>query len=128
MIAIGSLLRPTGLGLDLQLALQFVEETPIRVLGNELLRIELDQARFVQPQCVEAEAILRVVVPPNVVANLAQRLERIVVARRISPIDEQLRRALGLGYANIDRLEDRSHYALGGNGIAAGELGGGRQH
>ena len=37
-----------------QLALEFVEEAPIRVLGNELLRAGLDHARFVQPQRIVA--------------------------------------------------------------------------
>ena len=50
----------------LQLALEFVEEAPIRVLGDQRLRARLNQADFVQPQCVETQRVLRVGFPPEV--------------------------------------------------------------
>src|SRR5690349_12031561 len=95
-------------GSRLHLALEFVEKTPIRVLGDQRLRARPNQARLLQPKPIEAERVLGIVVTPYVVPDLAQRLQRIVVARRIPLLDEQLRCALGLGYAEIDRLEDCS--------------------
>src|SRR5690242_3593237 len=64
-------LPPFGF-LGLQLEFELVEEAPIRVLGDELLRGGVDQPRLVQAQGVEAERVLRVVLPPNIVADLAQ--------------------------------------------------------
>src|SRR5690349_10041902 len=54
----------------LQLTLEFVEEAPIGVLGDELLWARLDHARFVHPQRVEAERVLWVVVAPKIVSDL----------------------------------------------------------
>src|SRR5215468_11263621 len=114
--------------LRLQLALQLIKEAPIRVLGNKLARVRLDQPRLVQPQRIEAERVLRVVLTPNVVADLAQILQRIVVALRVSLFDEQSRHALGIGRAEIGGLEYRAQHAFGGNWIFAGKLGAGYQY
>ena len=76
------------------------------MLSDKYIRAGLDHACFMHPEPVKSEGVLWIEIPPNVVPNFAQRLQRIVIARRVSPIDEQLRRALGLGYAEIDRLED----------------------
>src|SRR5690242_8598658 len=103
----GHLMKQSA-GSRLHLALEFVEEAPVGVLGNELLRVGLDQSGFLHAQRVKPERVLGIIVAPDVVPDLAQRLQRIIIARRVSSIDEQLRRALGLGYAEIDRLEDCS--------------------
>src|SRR3954464_1620971 len=86
----------------LHLALELIEKAPVRVLGNELLRVGLDQPGFLHAQRVKPERVIGIIVAPDVVPDLAQRLQRIIIARRVSSIDEQLRRALGLGYAEID--------------------------
>src|SRR3954454_1856097 len=65
-------------GSRLHLALELIEKAPVGVLGNELLRVGLDQPRFLHAQCIEAERVLRIVVAPNVVPDLAQRLQRII--------------------------------------------------
>jgi hypothetical protein len=62
----------------LQLALQLVEKAPIRVLADELLWVGLDQTGLVHPQRIETERVLRVVIPPNVIADLAQCLQRVI--------------------------------------------------
>src|SRR6516162_2149913 len=114
--------------LSFQLAFDLVEEAPIRVLSDELLRARADQPRLVQPQCIEDERILRIKIAPNVVADLVQCLKRIVIALRVSLIDEQLRSAAGLRRAEIGGLEDRTQHSFGGNRIFAGKLSVGRQH
>lgn len=45
--------HPSSENSRLQLALEFVQETPIRVLGDELLRAGLDQPCFVHAQRVK---------------------------------------------------------------------------
>src|SRR5262245_61543019 len=57
VIAIGSLPH-TGPRLRLQLSLQLVEETPIGVLCDELLRGVLDHSQLAHPQRVEAHRVL----------------------------------------------------------------------
>src|ERR1700730_5309327 len=49
----------------LQLALELVEATPIGFFGDDLLRIRIDQARFIQPQRAK---------PHRVVGIYARRL------------------------------------------------------
>src|SRR5271169_4075819 len=66
----------------LQLAFEFVQEAPIRAVGDNLLRARLDNTGFVQAQRVEADRVLGVVLPPIVVRDLAQCLQGIFVARR----------------------------------------------
>src|SRR5215831_11885307 len=64
-----------------QLAFQFVEEAPIGVLGDDLLRRRLDQADFMEAQRIEAERFLGIVFPPSIVGNIVERLQRAVVVR-----------------------------------------------
>src|SRR6516165_12243297 len=56
--------------LRLQLAFERVEEAPIRVLGDDLLRGQLDEARLAHPQRVKPDRVLGVVLPPYVVSNI----------------------------------------------------------
>jgi hypothetical protein len=58
----------------LQFAFEFIEEVPVRVLRDELLWARLDQARLVHAQRVEEERVLRGILPPNIIADLARCL------------------------------------------------------
>src|SRR5437764_5211228 len=49
---------------SLQFALEFVEEAPVGVAGNELIRGLFDYAQFTQPQREEADGVRGVVVAP----------------------------------------------------------------
>ena len=73
----------------LQLALQFIEKAPIRVLGNDPLWLGLDEPRLVQPQRVEAHGILGIVIAPNSVGQLLQRSKGIIIPRREPLLDHQ---------------------------------------
>src|SRR5215831_13298613 len=61
--------------LRLQLAFELVEKSPIRVLGDDLVRKGFDHARFVQPQSIVSHCVLGIIFPPFVVRDLAQRLQ-----------------------------------------------------
>src|SRR3954470_6898519 len=76
-------------GSRLHLALELIEKAPVGVLGNELLRVGLDQPGFLHTQCIEAERVLGIIVAPNVVPDLAEPLQCIVIARRIPLMDQQ---------------------------------------
>src|ERR1700748_3683162 len=65
----------------LQLALEFVEKAPIRVLGDQGLRARPNQAYLVQPQCVETQRVLRVGFPPEVVRQTLHHSEPDLEAR-----------------------------------------------
>ena len=56
-----------------QLAFQFVEEAPIGVLGDDLLRRRLDQTVFMEAQRVEADRVLGIVFAPSIVGNIVER-------------------------------------------------------
>src|SRR3954468_5009029 len=65
-------------GSRLHLALELIEEAPVRVLGNELLRVGLDQSGFLHAQRIKAERVLGIIVTPHVVTDiLPQCLQRI---------------------------------------------------
>src|SRR5262249_27443522 len=64
----------------LQLALELVQKTPIRAVGDDLLRSRFDQADVAQAQSIVPDRVLGVVFAPFVTI-LTQRLEGIVVAR-----------------------------------------------
>src|SRR5467141_3238350 len=72
----------------LQLAFELVQEAPIGVVGDDLLRARFDKAHVAQAQCIEADRVLGVVVPPFVVRVLAQGLQGIIVAGGETAIDE----------------------------------------
>src|SRR5262249_12504613 len=72
-------------GLCLQLALEFVEEAPVGVFGDHVLRGRLDETRLAHAQSIKANSILGVVLPPFVVGNILKRLRRVVVKRGDPP-------------------------------------------
>src|SRR6516225_1278545 len=112
----------------LQLVFEFIEKMPIGVFGDQLLWVGIDQTGLVQPQCVEADRVLGIQVAPNVVTDFAQRLQRIVVTRRNSSIDNQLRRTPRIGCTQVSGLEDGTQRELSCNGIFASKLRASRQH
>src|SRR5436853_7410049 len=70
-----SLIRATGLlqkdgerwSSTLQLALELIEETPVRAVRDDLCRSGFDHAGFAQPQGIEADRVLGIVLAPLVV-------------------------------------------------------------
>src|SRR5690242_12420814 len=86
----GHLMKQSA-GSRLQFALELIEKAPVSVLGDELLRAGLDHPGFRQAQRIEAERVLGIVVAPDVVADLAQRLQRIIIVRCVPLINQQLR-------------------------------------
>src|SRR6516164_3912704 len=64
--------RPIAQRSALQLALEFVEEPPIGRIGDDLVGGRLDHARFAQPQRIEPDRVLGIVVPPLRVWDLLE--------------------------------------------------------
>ena len=69
----------SGTPLALQLLFQFIEEAPVRTLGNELLGTALYYPGLVQAQGVEAHRILGVILAPHIVGEFLQDPQGIVV-------------------------------------------------
>jgi hypothetical protein len=67
---------------------QLVQKAPIGAVGDDLLRARLDETHFVQPQRIEPERVLGVVFTPFVIRIVVQRLQRVIIALRETPIDE----------------------------------------
>src|SRR5262249_53728296 len=99
--------------LSLELALELVEEAPVGCVGDHFVGREFDHAGFAQPQRIEANRILGIIVTPFVVRDLLQGLQRIVVPRRKPAVDDLARGSRGIAQAKIGRLEDRAQHALG---------------
>src|SRR6516165_7385597 len=59
---------------SLELALELVEEAPVGCVGDHFVGREFDHAGFAQPQRIEANRILGIIVTPFVVRDLLQRL------------------------------------------------------
>src|SRR5262245_49971019 len=60
--------QPTaGIESTLQLALELVEEAPIRSVSDDLVGARFDHAHFAQPQRKKPERVFGIVVPPLVV-------------------------------------------------------------
>src|SRR5262245_60002838 len=68
VVAIGN--APVLLRLRLQLAFEFVEETPIRAVNDDFLRARVNEARLMKPQRIIADRVLGIVFAPFVVRNL----------------------------------------------------------
>src|SRR2546430_1434081 len=62
--------------LCLELAFELVEKPPIGTFGDDFLWDRFDQPGLMQPQCVEAQRVLGVVVAPLVIEIFAQCLQR----------------------------------------------------
>src|SRR5215472_5918242 len=75
VIVIGS----SPVALSLQLAFEFVEETPVRAVSDNLLRARLDQTGLVEAERIEPHRVFRVVFAPFVVGDLAQSLRCVIV-------------------------------------------------
>ena len=75
----------------LQLALELVEEAPVGALGDELVGGGRDHPRLVQPERIEPQRVLGVVLAPAVVREVRQRLKRVIIPRGESPIDQTSR-------------------------------------
>src|SRR6516225_10299550 len=54
------------LGSRLQLAFEFVQETPIGIFGDDLLRGRFDKPRFTHAQRIIAKGVFRIVLTPFV--------------------------------------------------------------
>src|SRR5271165_892322 len=104
IIAIGNL--PSRWRSRLQLAFELVQEPPIRPIGDDLLRAGLDHPGFVQAQRVEPESVLVIVLAPFVVRDLVERLQRVIIARGETAIDEPSCGPRRLGDAEVGGFED----------------------
>src|SRR5580704_265922 len=102
-----------------QLAFKLVEEAPIRAVCQNLVGGRPDQAGLAQPQRIESDSVIGIVVPPSCVRDFLERLQRIVIASCISRIDNPLRDPLRLVHAKIGGFKDRAHDALGCDWIPA---------
>src|SRR5688572_28377465 len=76
--------------LSLQFLLQFIEEAPVRALGDELLGAAFDHPGFVQAQVVKAHGILGVILAPLAVGNLLHGLEGVAVVLRVALVYQKL--------------------------------------
>src|SRR6478735_7403623 len=56
--------RPAASTSGFQLFLQLVEHAPVGAAGEDLVGHLVDQAGFAQAQCIEAQAVRRIVVAP----------------------------------------------------------------
>src|ERR1700736_3020878 len=112
----------------LQLAFELVQEAPIGAVRDDLLRARLDEAGFVQAQGIESDRVLGVVLPPFVVRQPAESLQRIIVSLCKAAIDEQSRSARRLGRAQIGRLENGPRHPFGRHRILLYEFTTARQH
>src|SRR6185436_2706406 len=63
---------------SLEFLLQFVQEAPVGSLRDQLLRRALHHSGLPQPQRVEPDGLLRVVVAPLAIRQLTDRLSRIL--------------------------------------------------
>src|SRR5262249_50079344 len=112
----------------LQFALELVEEAPIRSVSDDLVGGRLDHAHFAQPQGKKPDRVFGVVVPPLVVRDFAQRLERIIVLGGEAALDYAPRRSRSIADTEIGRLENGAQHPLGRYRVLADEVPVARQH
>src|SRR4051794_6093713 len=74
----------------LQLLLELVEEAPISAPLDKLLGAGRDHADVAQPQAVEPDGVLGIVLAPAVVGDVLHRLEGVIVVRREAAIHHPL--------------------------------------
>src|SRR5262249_17271423 len=79
-------------------------------------------ARSSSPQGKEPDCVFGVVVPPLVVGNVVQGLERIIVIDREPAIDHAPRHNRPIADTEVGRHEDCAQHALGRNRIPADEI------
>ena len=87
------------------LALQRRPSTTYRGRASEVRRANPGRAPEQRPR---DRGVRRCQLTGGVIADLAQRLQRIVIAFRVSLFDKESRRAVGVGRAEIGSLEDRA--------------------
>src|SRR5262249_39612246 len=68
-----------------QFAFELVEETPIGVLCDKLLRGVLDHPQLAHPQRMPTNRVFGIVLPPLAVRNLPQPLQNVVIMPVIAP-------------------------------------------
>src|SRR5262245_37739609 len=95
--------RSLATALPLQLLRQFVEETPVGALGQELVRGILEHPDLVEAQGVEAQGVLRAIFTPSTVGELLYDLKGMVIAFGKALVDHELRGLLGLAGTDIRR-------------------------
>src|SRR5262245_11067210 len=81
-----------------------------------------------ETQRIEPEAGLGVVVAPYVVTDITKRLQRRVITRGVSAIDQHLRDLLWLGDTKVGSFQNRAQHALGCHRISANEFRASPQH
>src|SRR5215471_16707358 len=105
-----------------------IAAVPIRSVGDDLLRARFDEPHFVQAKRVISEGILGAIFVPFTIGELAQRLQRIVIASGKAAIDEPPRDACGFSGAELVGFEDGPQYAFGRDRIPPHVLAVASQH
>src|SRR5262245_4447191 len=108
--------------LPLHLLLEFLEETPIRALGNDLLRTALDHSHLVEAQGVEADGVFRVVLTPASIGNLPKGLRCIVQLVYIPTAHDEAGRPLRIRGTQGSGFEDGPQHPFACNGMLAHEI------
>src|SRR6266540_4792890 len=98
--------------LSLQLLLELVEKAPVGALGDDLLRAAFDHPRLMEAQGVEADRILRIVLPPAVVPDILHGLEGVRIGPRVAPVHQELGHPLRLEAADGGCLQERAQGPL----------------
>src|SRR5438132_6776517 len=118
-------IRPAAgrtLTLTFQLSLQLVEEAPVGALCDDLLGAGLDHPGFVKSESVEAHRVLRIVLPPDVIADLLHRPKGVGVVRRVPLVHDEPRGPFRLEGAHVGRFQDCPHRTLGGDRVRPDEF------
>src|SRR5437016_805689 len=110
------------LTLALQLPLQLVQEAPVGALRDDLLRAGFDHLGFVKSKGVEAHRVFRIVLPPDVIANLLHRLKGVGVVRCEPLVHDESRGPFRLEGAHVGRFENRPHRTLRGDWVRPDEF------
>src|SRR2546427_337718 len=111
-----------ALTLTFQLPLQLVQEAPVGALRDDLLWAGFDHPGFVKSKGVEAHRVLRIVLPPDVIANLLHRLKGVGVVRCEPLVHDESRGPVRLEGAHVGRFEDRPHRTLRGDWVRPDEV------
>src|SRR5215470_12150939 len=115
-------------GLPLQLLLQLVEKAPVGALGEDPLWMRLDHARLMEPEAVKTDRVLRGVLTPLSIGNIAHKLKRVLVLPRVALGRQGAGGPIRLQGAYFGRLEDGTDRTLGGPRVAVDELAISGQH
>src|SRR5262249_23128223 len=94
----------------------------VRAIRKNLVGARLDQARFAQPQGVEAHRVFGAVLAPLRIGNILKRLDCVVIAASESAIEDPLRGCCRIIGAEISRFQNCPQYSLGRCGMLADEV------